>query len=366
MRQAAGAGLGAAAVLLVLVPGIRDSGPVVTIRQQPIPGLIAGSPQATATTSYAQAIAMAAPAVVNIFTSTRVTISPDTTPMQVNQVGLGSGVIVSKQGYVLTNNHVIAGADQVDVMLQDSRSARAEIIGTDPETDLAVLKIELDDLPSVTLGSARRLRVGDIVLAIGNPFGVGQTVTMGIVSATGRRRLGLSTTFEDYIQTDAAINPGNSGGALISARGTLVGINTAIFPGDRTLFPRDSQGISFAIPLSIASAVAREIIEKGRVVRGWLGAEVQPNAQRAGGPRRATVAGVVIGGVVPNGPAEKSGLLPGDTLTHIDAKPVETPEAAINFIAARAPGQTVTLSIIRNGKSMTLQATIGERSGAGP
>ena len=219
---------------------------------------------------------------------------------------------MSKEGYLLTNNHVTAGADQIIVALQDRRETLARVIGSDPETDLAVLKIDLPDLPAITLGRSDTIRIGDVVLAIGNPFGVGQTVTMGIISATGRNQLGLNT-YEDFIQTDAAINPGNSGGALVDAQGNLLGINTAIFSRSG-----GSQGIGFAIPVKLAMDVMRSIVEKGQVVRGWLGLEVQaltPELAESFGLLDSP--GILVAGVYREGPAAKAGLQPGDIILKI-------------------------------------------------
>ncbi len=321
--------------------------------------------------SYADAVDRAAPAVVNIYTRTlvRQPINPllndpffrnffnaEQLPQRERiESSLGSGVILNEQGYVVTNNHVISGADSIVVALRDGREAQAEVVGLDPETDLAVLKVELDDLPSITLASDE-LRIGDVALAIGNPFGVGQTVTMGIISATGRNRLGLST-YEDFIQTDAAINPGNSGGALIDAHGNLIGINTAIFSKSG-----GSQGIGFAIPSSLARQVMQDLISHGRVVRGWLGIEIQeltPRLAESFGVGDRT--GLIIAGIFRNGPAHQAGLQPGDVLLQIAGEPVSSSRKAMNRIARFKPGEKVELGILRNGHEMSLNATIGER-----
>jgi Do/DeqQ family serine protease len=322
--------------------------------------------------SYADAVARATPAVVNIYTAKRVTQRADPffddpqlrrffggatgRPRQQVQTSLGSGVIVSAQGYVLTNNHVIEGADEIQVMLADGRSVQAQLVGSDPESDLAVLRIALDALPTITLGDSQHLRVGDVVLAIGNPFGVGQTVTHGIVSATGRNRLGINT-FEDFIQTDAAINPGNSGGALISPDGTLIGINTAIFSRSG-----GSQGIGFAIPVSLAQGVMQQIIEHGSVVRGWLGIETQdltPElAQSLGMPAGR---GVVVAGVLRDSPAHQAGLSPGDVITRIDEAPVTDAGSALKLIAAHAPGSRIHLQGLRAGVEFSFDGEVGIR-----
>ena len=272
--------------------------------------------------SYASAVSLASPAVANLYTAKEVNkaLPPvysdpelkrffgDNLPQQKRmESSLGSAVLMSKEGYLLTNNHVTAGADQIIVALKDGRETLARVIGSDPETDLAVLKIDLPDLPAITLGRSDSIRIGDVVLAIGNPFGVGQTVTMGIISATGRNQLGLNT-YEDFIQTDAAINPGNSGGALVDAKGNLLGINTAIFSRSG-----GSQGIGFAIPVKLALDVMRSIVEHGQVVRGWLGLEVQaltPELSESFGLLDSP--GILVAGVYRDGPAAKAGLQPGD------------------------------------------------------
>nr|VFK33684.1 MAG: serine protease DegS/serine protease DegQ [Candidatus Kentron sp. MB]VFK76302.1 MAG: serine protease DegS/serine protease DegQ [Candidatus Kentron sp. MB] len=332
-------------------------------------------PTKTLVTSYADAVAAASPAVVNIHTAKVVTqriISPlfddpffrhffgdvfggSNTRKRV-KTSLGSGVIISKKGYVLTNNHVIADADQIQVMLQDERKARAKVVGTDLDTDLAVLKIQLDRLPSIVISQSETLRVGDVVLAIGNPFGVGQTVTMGIVSATGRNRLGINT-FEDFIQTDAAINPGNSGGALINPYGQLIGINTAIFSRSG-----GSQGIGFAIPVSLAKDVMTQIIEHGFVARGWLGIETQDiTLDLAESFSLDNTNGVLVAGVLRRGPADIAGILPGDVITHVGNAAVDDAHDLINAIARIRPGSTALLKITRHGKTKTIAARVKQR-----
>lgn len=272
------------------------------------------------------------------------------------QSGIGSGVIVSPEGYVLTNNHVVERMDDIEVMLTDGRKATAKVIGTDPDTDLAVLKIDLDRLPSITLGDSDSLQVGDAVLAIGNPFGVGQTVTMGIISATGRNQLGLNT-YEDFIQTDAAINPGNSGGALVDALGNLIGINTAIFSKSG-----GSQGIGFAIPSKLALEVMNAIIEHGRVIRGWLGIEVQPLtpelAESFGLEGRP---GIVVAAIYRNSPAERANLQPGDIILSIDGQPASDGRKSMNLVAQAKPGEEVSIAIVRNGQALELRTEIGLR-----
>ena len=270
--------------------------------------------------------------------------------------GLGSGVIVSPEGYLLTNDHVIAGASDIEVRLADGREARARLVGTDPESDIAVLKIDLPSLPVVALGRAAALQVGDPVLAIGNPFNVGQTVTAGIVSALGRSRLGLST-FENFIQTDAAINPGNSGGALVDARGTLVGINTAIYSQGG-----GSLGIGFAVPVELAREVMESLVRDGRVVRGWIGVEQRdlvPDLAQALGLQG--VRGVLITGVLADGPAGVAGMRPGDVVTRVGDRDVATTEQLLKAVAALRPGTRTALALQREGKAVTLNVTIGQR-----
>jgi serine protease DegS len=325
--------------------------------------------------SYSDAVQRAAPAVANIFTSKEVTTPEgaaagasrnptlrdysDSLPAPARrQSSLGSAVILSSDGYLLTNNHVIAGADEILVALQDGREALAQLIGTDPETDLAVLKIDLPNLPAITISASdtRPHRTGDVVMAIGNPFGLGQTVTMGIISATGRNQLGLNT-YEDFIQTDAAINQGNSGGALIDAHGNLIGINTAIFSQSG-----GSQGIGFAIPARLAAEVMKAIITNGRVIRGWLGVEVQPlTAEVAESFRLAPNEGIVITGLYRDGPAWQAGLQPGDVILAIDDEPVSSGRNAMNQVARAQPGQSVKMKVMRGGKTMTFEAEVGVR-----
>ena len=269
---------------------------------------------------------------------------------------LGSGVIVGPQGYVLTNNHVIETADEIEVAFAGGRKAPAEIVGTDPETDLAVLKVDTAELPSIAFGNPKNLSVGDFVLAIGNPFGVGQTVTMGIVSAKGRSRLGIST-FENFIQTDAAINPGNSGGALVDAAGNLVGINSAIY--SRT---GGSLGIGFAIPSDLARHVMEEIIETGSVTRGWIGVEVQDiSPELAESFRLPTTNGTLIAGVQPGGPAERAGVRRGDILVAVESQEFTDATEMLNLIAALEPGNEATLKILRDREEKLVQIEVGTR-----
>ncbi len=338
----------------------------VHMRQAPQYGVAQQGP-----VSYADAVTIAAPAVANLYT-TKIVSKPANSLFEDPQFrrffgnnlpkqrrmesSLGSAVIMSPEGYLLTNNHVTAGADQIVVALKDGRETLARVIGSDPETDLAVLKIDLKDLPSITLGRSDNIAIGDVALAIGNPFGVGQTVTMGIISATGRNQLGLNT-YEDFIQTDAAINPGNSGGALVDAHGNLVGINTAILSKSN-----GSQGIGFAIPTKLALDVMKNIIEHGQVIRGWLGIEVQPLtpelAESFGLEGRP---GIIVAGIYRDGPAQKAGLQPGDLILSIDGEPASDGRRSMNQVARAKPGETTSIEIMRNGKPMELKAEIGLR-----
>ncbi len=330
------------------------------------------TPRLSGPYSYSDAVKQAAPAVVNIYTSKiieqrkhpllndpafRQFFGYNGAPRQQRmQSSLGSGVIVSADGYILTNNHVIAGADEIKVALKDGRETIARVVGTDPETDLAVLRIQLNQLPVITISPSDAIEVGDVVLAIGNPFGVGQTVTMGIVSATGRDQLGINT-FEDFIQTDAAINPGNSGGALVNPRGELVAINTAIFSKSG-----GSQGIGFAIPSNLARKIMVDIVREGSVVRGWLGVEVQeltPQLARSFGFKGNQ--GIVIAGLLRNGPAHLAGLQPGDIVTEVEGRAVESGRTAMNQIAQKRPGERIPLTVFRRGKSLKLTAEVGRR-----
>jgi serine protease DegQ len=277
------------------------------------------------------------------------------------QGGVGSGVIVSNSGYVLTNNHVVEDADGIEVIINDGRRATAKVVGTDPDTDLAVLKIELDNLPTIVLGDSEALQVGDQLLAIGNPFGVGQTVTSGIVSALGRNQLGINT-FENFIQTDAAINPGNSGGALVDVNGHLVGINTAIYSRSG-----GNLGIGFAIPTSTAKMVLQAIVADGQVTRGWIGVEPNELSQELAetfGLRRANGAlpqGVIITGVLQNGPAAQAGLRPGDVIVEVGNKPVGNVAQLLGLVAGLKPGQEAAFSVLRGSQSLTLGITPGVR-----
>ncbi len=280
--------------------------------------------------------------------------------------GLGSGVIVSPQGHILTNNHVIEDADDIEVVLTDGRRAAAKVIGTDPDTDLALLQIALDKLPVIVLGQSDQLQVGDIVLAIGNPFGVGQTVTSGIVSALGRNQLGINT-FENFIQTDAAINPGNSGGALVDVNGHLMGINTAIYSRSG-----GNMGIGFAIPVSTAQQVMHELIAKGRVTRGWIGVEPQDiNPELAASfnlpsSNGKNLQGVVITGVLQNGPAAKAGIRPGDVITQVGQQKIGNVSELLSQVAGLPPGKPVPILVWRGQGMAELTVTPGQRPAASP
>jgi Do/DeqQ family serine protease len=319
--------------------------------------------------SLHDAVARATPAVVNIFTSKEVPRSPlmndplfrrffgeqlgDEAQRATN---LGSGVIVSPAGYILTNHHVVEAADEIEVALPDGKKLLAKVVGNDPETDLAVLRVNAEKLPAITFGQSEQLRVGDTVLAIGNPFGFGQTVTSGIVSAIGRAGLGIST-FENFIQTDAAINPGNSGGALVDARGNLVGINTAIY--SRT---GSSSGVGFAIPVSTARMVMDQIIKSGSVTRGWIGVELQQvTPALAESFRLGDTRGVLIAGVLRGGPSDKAGVKPGDVLTAVNDTPVADPQGMLNLVAALQPGSSARLKLRRQSQALELSVSVGRR-----
>ncbi|MDH3831062.1 MAG: trypsin-like peptidase domain-containing protein [Gammaproteobacteria bacterium] len=374
-------GLAAAFLYVLLIDPdlLRNNGTVVEVVESPqqTESLLAGQAQTderNEPVSYADAVEKAAPAVVNIHTAKVIThrVHPllkdpifqkffgdrFAQARKEIQTSLGSGVLISNRGHVLTNNHVIEGADQIQVLMADGRSARAEVVGTDLDTDLAVLHINTDKLPGIVIGNSRRLRVGDVVLAIGNPFGVGQTVTSGIISATGRDHLGI-TAYDDFIQTDAAINPGNSGGALINTHGELIGINSAIYSKSG-----GSMGIGFAIPISLAKGVMTQIIENGYVIRGWLGIEAQDMtpqlAKSIGLPFRQ---GMLIGTVINNGPAAKAGLMHGDIVVAINGKPVRETSDAMKTISRQKPGTLIELNYFRESVPSTAEARVIQRPG---
>ncbi|MDD5250094.1 MAG: Do family serine endopeptidase [Rhodocyclaceae bacterium] len=341
------------------------TGGIVTIQETTVPA----DPHRGV--SYAEAAKKAVPAVVHIFTSQEVkTPHPFLNDplfrhffgdrfgdQPQRQSGLGSGVVVSADGYILTNFHVVEGADEIEVASNDGRKFKAKVVGADPESDLAVLKIHADaKLPTITFAQSDSLRVGDVVLAIGNPFGVGQTVTSGIVSALGRSHLGINT-FENFIQTDAAINPGNSGGALVDSDGVLVGINTAIYSQTG-----GSMGIGFAIPVSLARNVMEQIIKNGSVTRGWIGVEVQEiSPELAESFRLPGTEGAIIAGVMRGSPADKAGIVPGDVLLAVAGKPVKDAQTMLDLIASLTPGQPAKFSIRRGGKDIELAGIIGKR-----
>lgn len=318
--------------------------------------------------SYSAAVKVAAPAVVNIFTTQKVKQNhpllndpafreffgnqiPEQNQNQ-NENSLGSGVIVRPDGYILTNNHVIAQADQIVVALQDGRRAEATVIGTDPDTDLAVIKIGLKDLPVLPFKLSGN-EVGDVVLAIGNPFGVGQTVTQGIISATGRSDLGINT-YEDFIQTDAAINPGNSGGALIDVAGNLIGVNTAIFSQSG-----GSLGIGFAIPAKICQQILNSILKDGRVIRGWMGISLVPPTQEdVLQPRKS---GVVVADVLKRGPAAEAGIKVGDRIVKVNNEDITSTSHLINYVALQAPNTEIQVEVVRGDQKVNLTVKVGER-----
>lgn len=345
-------GLAAAAIVLLLAPESLRSG--------------AGKP----VDSYHTAIEAAAPAVVNVYSGNTYTQpknpilqdplfrrffgeSEENTEKRIDSKG--SGVIMDGNGYILTNAHVIQGAEEIYVTLRDGRETIARTIGIDNDTDLAVLQIGLENLPVIPVGDSDQLQVGDVVMAIGNPYDFGQTVTQGIVSATGRKRLGI-TTYDNFIQTDADINPGNSGGALISSHGDLVGINTAIYTTTG-----GSQGIGLATPVNIAIEVMRQLIANGRVVRGWIGIQAQPLPADIAETMGLMQGGVLVSGVLQGGPADSAGIIPGDVLIKIEDQNITDPRQAIDTIAKLAPGSEVGLTIARGWKELKINAVVVQR-----
>jgi serine protease DegQ len=351
---------------------ITDAGHAtgVSITSTPVPLQETLAPPASSA-SFRAASVRAMPTVVNIYT-TKEARQPSKPFMddpffrkffgdrlgeqEEKQFSLGSGVIVSPQGYILTNNHVVEAADEIEVALSDGRKAVAKLVGTDPETDLAVIKVEMKSLPSITLAQIDQAKVGDVVLAIGNPFGVGQTVTMGIISALGRNHLGINT-FENFIQTDAAINPGNSGGALVDTNGHLLGINTAIYSRSG-----GSLGIGFAIPVTTVKTVMESIISSGQVVRGWIGVEPQditPELAESFGLTRKS--GTIIAGVLKGGPADKAGMKPGDILVAVNGKPVNDTTEMLNLIAQLTPGEKASMTVMRKRQETRVDVTVGKR-----
>ena len=359
-------GLAAAFLVLVFKPDFLGepqygSSPVMSLARQEGP------------VSYADAVQKTAPAVVNIFTTTltrreahpffsdplfrRFFGEELSQPRVEKRNNLGSGVIVNKNGYIITNHHVIENASEIRVVLRDGRSMAARVVGTDPETDLAVLQASGEDFPVAQLGRSEDLQIGDVVLAIGNGFGLGQTVTMGIVSALGRQSLGL-TSYDNFIQTDAAINPGNSGGALINPYGDVIGINTAIYTKSG-----GSEGVGFAIPAQLVNKVFKQIRDKGRVVRGWIGVTttqaVTPELAQALGLGDAK--GLLIAQILRNGPADKAGIKPGDVIQKVNGIEAKTARVMVDLVADIQPGEDVKIELTRDGKSQTVHVEVIER-----
>lgn len=358
------AGLLIATLALLLFPQLRPD-----TTDNTSPRTIPGAP-----VSYSEAVSKAAPSVVNIYTSKivqrrnqsladnplyRHLFNNANTPQQVRmQSTLGSGVIVDDQGHILTNNHIIEGADEIQVLLNDGRETDAQVVGIDDETDLAVLKISLEAVSAIPLGDPSRARVGDVVLAIGNPYGVGQSVSQGIVSATGRYNLGTSF-YENFIQTDAAINPGNSGGALIDAYGNLIGINTAVL--DET---GASIGIGFAVPIDMAMKSLNSIIQYGKVVRGSLGftgSIVYFKSEFVARNNLNTGTALRVEHIEPRGPAHLAGIRPGDLITHLNQQPVGDGRQALNLIADTPPGDTLKVQLIRYNTMLEVDVIVGTR-----
>lgn len=357
-------------VLRLLTPNwlsLKDQGLVVKQVESNVSANLSGS--------YSHAAKKAMPAVVNIFTSKKTAENPhqkylddptfrqffgdqlddlDTQAQPENS--LGSGVIVSEQGLILTNNHVIAAADEIEIALADGRKLSAKVVGTDPDTDLALIKVDAENLPAITFASSDKLNVGDVVLAIGNPFGVGQTVTQGIISALGRNHLGINI-YENFIQTDASINPGNSGGALIDTNGNLVGINSAIYSRSG-----GSMGIGFAIPATLARQVMEQIVSHGNVTRGWIGIEAQDITPELADSFKLKLAqGALVAGVLRDSPADKAGLRAGDVLLAIEGKPVADSGSMLNLIAVLTPNKKATIKIARAEKTIDVSVLIGKR-----
>ena len=371
--QAVTVSVAALFVVMTLKPdwlGGRPAPAIIALQEAAAPAEPAAAGAAKAS-SYAEAARKALPSVVHIYTSKEVKTPRhpfaedpvfryffgDRFGGPQRQSGLGSGVIVSPDGYILTNNHVVENMDEIEVATNDGRRFSARVVGLDPETDLAVLQVKADGrLPAVTFAPTESLRVGDVVLAIGNPFGVGQTVTHGIVSALGRSQLGINT-FENFIQTDAAINPGNSGGALTDSNGNLVGINTAIYSRSG-----GSLGIGFAIPVSIARSVMEQIIRTGTVTRGWIGVEAQEiTPELAESFRLPNSEGAIIAGVMRGSPADRAGIRPGDVLVAVGGKPVKDPQGMLELIAGLTPGSSVPFKLRRESREVDLTVSIGKR-----
>lgn len=357
--------LAALLVVLFIMPEQEQATSQPPEQQAAVPAVAQpATPRQSGPVSYADAVEKAAPSVVNIYTSKTVRQSRRgslfeqffgnrSMPRERKQSGLGSGVIFNAKGYIVTNYHVIHEAEDINVSLRDGQHAPAKVVGSDPETDLAILKIDLPNLTAISAGQSDKLRVGDVVLAIGNPFGVGQTVTMGIVSATGRDHIGVNT-FENFIQTDAAINPGNSGGALVNAYGDLIGINTAIFSKSG-----GSDGIGFAIPIDMVKSVLAQIVQHGRVVRGWLGVEAKDIPLHL--KTKIPVQGVVITGIFRGGPADKAGLKLGDVVTQINGVNITDTRSLLNNITSNQPGAELHITLWRDGKTIKTMAVLKQR-----
>ena len=369
--QSVTACLGLLFVLRVFYPHLLETGKEAIVINQ----VESNTAPSNTKTGFSVAAKKAMPSVVNIFTSSKVVApnpndqfkddplykhffgeQPDSNEEDQPESSLGSGVIVSDKGLILTNNHVVASADEIEVALADGRKLSAKVVGTDPDTDLAVLQVDAKDLPAITFAASDKLNVGDVVLAIGNPFGVGQTVTQGIVSALGRNHLGINT-YENFIQTDASINPGNSGGALIDAEGNLVGVNSAIYSRNG-----GSMGIGFAIPASLARQVMEQIAVSGSVTRGWIGIEAQDiTPELAESFKLNKAQGSLIAGVLHNSPADLAGVKAGDVLLAINGKEVADSSSMLNLIAALKPNEKAVLKIARSEKVINVNVTVGKR-----
>jgi serine protease DegQ len=367
--QSVTACLGLLFVLRLFYPHLLESGQTPIVINQ-----VESSSVASPKGGYSLAAKKAMPSVVNIFTSSKIAAANSHEQFKDDPLfrdffgeqpegeedlpdnSLGSGVIVSEQGLILTNDHVVASADEIEILLSDGRKLAAKVVGTDPDTDLAVLKVEAENLPAITFAANKQLSVGDVVLAIGNPFGVGQTVTQGIVSALGRNHLGINT-YENFIQTDASINPGNSGGALIDANGNLVGVNSAIYSRSG-----GSMGIGFAIPANIAKQVIEQIVVNGSVTRGWIGIEAQDiTPELAESFKLSKPQGSLIAGVLQNSPAHLAGLKSGDVLLAINDKEISDSSSMLNLIAALKPNEKAVLTIARAEKEIKVNVTVGKR-----
>jgi serine protease DegS len=364
-------GLAAAFLVLALKPElVGQTAPAALPTPTPAPqvNLVRGA----GPVSYADAVQRAAPAVVNVFATKITREKPHplfedplfkrffgdqvSRPRVKRENSLGSAVIVDGNGYALTNNHVIEGASEIQIVLGDGRRFAARVVGSDPETDIAVLQTGGTDLPRASLGQSDTLQVGDVVMAIGNPFGVGQTVTLGIVSATGRNQLGI-TDFENFIQTDAAINPGNSGGALINAAGEVIGINTAIFSQSG-----GSHGIGFAVPIQLAAEVMQQIVEHGRVIRGWLGITGQNlTAELAESLEIEFRDGILVSGVLEKGPAGEAGLQPGDVIVRLGRETIADSQQMLKAISSKRPGSPLAITLYRKDRPLEFIAVVGER-----